>query len=362
MKPASVIYTPLLLLGVLALTACGDRGQSDQSAAEIVRPVLYHTVAASSVDSVRSFPARVTASDMRELTFPVGGVVSFVPVDESNLVSAGQLLAQLDARDYESALSAAKAKADNSKQELDRARRLFKEDAIARSVLEMREAAANVARAELEGAEKALADARIEAPFDGIISRIFVSESQTVSPGTPAVRLFSKDELEATIAVPANLIVNADGSRKEQGNARVRLDADPSRPIEATFKKAELEAEAGSQSYAVTFGFRSPGKLTILPGMNAEVELTLRQRDASAGSLTVPLRAIGVQGDEPFVWVIDARAEPHRVSRRSVTVAPAVGEFLPVTSGLKPGESVVAAGVSELVDGMAVRPWDRSAE
>jgi RND family efflux transporter MFP subunit len=362
MKPTLQLKALSSLTAVLALTACGDRGASDQTAAEVIRPVIYHEVAAASGQSVRSFPARVSAADMRELTFPVGGVVLPVPVDESDAVTRGQLLAQLDARDYESALSAAQARADNAVQELDRARRLFAEDAIARSVLEQREAAANVAAADLEAAQKALADTRIEAPFDGVISRIFVDESQTVSPGTPAIRLFSRNDLEATIAVPASLIVNADGSRKEQGKALVRLDADPERPIQAAFKKAELEADTNSQSYAVTFGFRSPENLTILPGMNAEVGLTLRQRDALAGSVTVPLRAIGAQGDEQFVWVIERAAEPHRVSRRLVTVAPAVGEFLPITSGLEPGETIVAAGVSELVEGMAVRPWDRTGE
>lgn len=351
------------LLGALSsllFFGCQPANEAEESGAEIVRPVLYHEVAAVTGEFTRTFPARVAAADMRELNFPVGGMVLPVPVEESNAVRKGQVLAQLDARDYESFLNAARARVDIAVQELERAKRLFKEDAVSKSVLEQREAAAEVARSEFEAAEKALADTRIVAPFDGIISRVFVSESQTVTPGTPAVRIFSKEALEATIAVPASLIVNSDGSRKEQGRALVALDADPDRPIEATFKKADLEADEGSQTYAVTFGFASPENLNVLPGMNAEVTLTLHGRNAPKSGVEVPIRAIAAQGKDRFVWVIDTSAEPHRVSQRPVTVGPAVGEILPVLSGLNAGETVVAAGLSGLVDGMAVRPWSRS--
>lgn len=359
MKFHKPLITCFLTISLIGLSACGRGGDSADSVAEVVRPVIYHKVAAVTGESTRAFPARVAAADMRELNFPVGGMVLPVPVDESDAVREGQLLAQLDARDYESVRSAARARLDNASQELDRAKRLFEQDAISKSVLEQREAAAEVARAEFEAAERALADTRIEAPFDGIVSRIFVSESQTVTPGTPAVRVFSKEALEATIAVPASLIVNADGSRKEQGRALVALDADPGRPIEAIFKKADLEADEASQSYAVTFGFTAPENLNVLPGMNAEVTLTLRGRNAPMRGVEVPIRAIAAQGEARFVWVIDTGATPHRVHRRTVTVGPSVGEMLPVLDGLEPGDTVVAAGLSELVEGMAVRPWKR---
>lgn len=293
-------FTPLAT--IFGLTACGSGDQGGESGDALVRPVIYHEVASVTGEFTRTFPARVAAADMRELNFPVGGMVLPVPVNESDAVREGQLLAQLDARDYASVLSAARARVDNAVQELDRAKRLFEQDAISKSVLEQREAAAEVTRAEFEAAEKALADTRIEAPFDGIVSRVFVSESQTVTPGTPAVRVFSKEALEATIAVPASLIVNADGSRKTQGRALVALDADPDRPIEATFKKADLEADAGSQSYAVTFAFAAPENLNVLPGMNAAVTLTLHGRNAPKIRIEVPIRAIAAQGEARFVW------------------------------------------------------------
>jgi RND family efflux transporter MFP subunit len=344
------------------LTGCGREDSSSAVGSDVVRPVIYHEVRAAVPEFTRSFPARIAAADMRELVFPVPGVVLPVPVRESDSVVSGQLLAQLDSRDYESALSAARARVENAIRELERAQRLFKEDAVSKSVLEQREAAAEVARAEFDAAEKALADTRIEAPFSGIVSRVFVEASQAVSPGTSAVRIFSKEDLEATIAVPASLIVNADGSQREQKGAVVRLAADPEQGIEAAFRKAELEADAGSQSFAVTFSFQSPEGLNVLPGMNAEVDLTIEDPRVRSGGVEVPLRAVASQGEGHFVWVIDTSVEPHRVEPRAVTVGVGVGEMIPMTQGIEPGETIVAAGVSALVEGIAVRLWSRSAE
>lgn len=100
-------FTPLAI--ILGLTACGSGDQGGGSSDKFVRPVIYHAVAAASGDFTRTFPARVAAADMRELNFPVGGMELPVPVNESDAVRQGQLLAQLDTRDYASVLSAARA-------------------------------------------------------------------------------------------------------------------------------------------------------------------------------------------------------------------------------------------------------------
>lgn len=354
-------FLPLLVSSCLFLSGCGRNADKASTVQDLPRPVIYHEVAAAGGGSVRSFPARVTASDLRELTFPRPGVVASVLVEESDRVVAGQILARLDDRDYVSALSASRARLENAVQALERARTLFAEDAIARNVLEQREAAEQVARSEFEAAEKALAEAQVEAPFAGVVSRVLVRESQAVAPGTPAVRIFSLSNLEATIAVPAAIILAADGTRRAELGATVRLDGGSGAAIAAQFKSAALEADAASQSYAVTFGFESPEGLNVLPGMNAEVELELGQPGV-AGLVTVPLRSIDAVAAANYVWVVDRGVEPHRVVRREVEVGAGIGEFLPILSGLESGEVIVGAGVSSLAEGMAVRPWERSAD
>ena len=75
------------------------------------------------------------------------------------------------------------------------------------------------------------------------------------------------------------------------------------------------------------------------------------------GQLAVPISAVVAEGDDRFVWVVDP--ETMKVSRRGIGIGRDVGEMIRVTEGLKPGETIVAAGASYLHEGMTVRAWEQ---
>ena len=58
--------------------------------------------------SESTFPGRAKAVDEANLAFEVSGKLVERPVDVGSVVEEGQLLAQLDARDYEARLVAAR--------------------------------------------------------------------------------------------------------------------------------------------------------------------------------------------------------------------------------------------------------------
>ena len=116
------------------------------------------------------------------------------------------LIARLDTRDLRNNLESAQASYSNAEEEYQRAVRLAEQDAIATSVLEQREAQRDVAKAQLDSAEKALSDSEIVAPFDGVIASVPASEGNTVGPGEIVATLIGVDTLEATISLPASVI------------------------------------------------------------------------------------------------------------------------------------------------------------
>ena len=75
---------------------------------------------------------------------------------------------------------------------------------------------------------------------------------------------------------------------------------------------------------------------------------------ASENDLSVPLPAVIAQQGKDAVFVYDAKAGT--VVRRAVKLGPIEGERIRVTSGLRSGEQVVAAGGAFLSDGQAVLP------
>lgn len=343
-----------VLLAVIFFSSC-DKKQGEEGKDLSVRPVKLLTIAAADTVQSSRYPAVIDAVQSSELSFQVGGLLKELPVKESQQVNKGDLIAQLDQRDFNSQVDAAQAQFDNAEEEFQRAERLAKEDAIARSVLEQRKTQRDVTKAQLDSAKKALADTELRAPFSGVIAKISTAKLQTIQPGQVVAILMGSGIFEAKINLPARII--AQSRMREEKGAYVLLDAAPDRRIEATFKEATLVADATSQTYAVTFTFEPAEDLIILPGMNATVELKSSAKTESGGNnrVSVPLAAVMSDGNVQHVWVINK--DTMKVSKRSVTIEAGIGDLLIVTEGLTPGETIAGAGASYLAEGMQVRPW-----
>ena len=68
----------------------------------------------------------------------------------------------------------------------------------------------------------------------------------------------------------------------------------------------------------------------------------------------MPLNAILAEGDARDVWLVD---DAMTLRKTAVTLGADLDESVTVTSGLSGGETIVAAGVSFLHEGMTVREW-----
>lgn len=335
------------------VTAC-DKEATDSVVEPAVRPAKLLTIQNSSNQRSLRYPAVIGAAQSSDLTFQVGGLLQELRVNETQQVKQNEIIAKLDQRDFKSKLDSAKAQFDNAETEYQRAVRLVKEDAIAKSVLEQRKSQRDIAKAQFDTANKALNDTVLRAPFDGVIAKVSVKKLETIQPGQKIASLISAGTLEATINLPANVIVTA-SSRTDKG-AFVVLEAAPENRIPAKYKEAVLEADAVSQTYAVTFAFEPPKDLIVLPGMNATVVLTSSSKESAlSNAVGVPLDAIMSEGGQQYLWIVDS--DTMQVSKRNIEIQEGIGETLMVTEGLTAGETIVAAGAAYLAEGMKVRPW-----
>ncbi|MGH1472505.1 MAG: efflux RND transporter periplasmic adaptor subunit [Cellvibrionaceae bacterium] len=321
-----------------------------------MRPVKLINVSEAEATKVNQFPAVIGANRLSELGFQVGGMLQELPVKESQRLKRGDLIAKLDQRDFKSALDSAKAQFQSAEAEYQRAVRLAEEDAIAGNVLEQRLTQFDVSKAQLDQAEKALSDSVLRAPFTGIVAQKLVKELQTLSPGQVVVNFMSADALEATIDLPASFLARIPKDESDSSNrqAFVILDSAPNQLIEAEFKGASLIADTASQTYAITFAFRPPENLLILPGMNATVELRIETQSKSK-RVAVPMGAVTSDGENTYVWVVDQEAMT--VSKRVVTIDEGVGDTVVVISGLNESDTIVGAGAAYLSEGMKIREW-----
>jgi len=156
--------TFVFLTTLIFAASCG-REDAEQVREPKVRPVKLITLSGASDLQTAKYPATVSAAQRSELSFQVGGLIEDIAVTESQEVKDGDVIARLDQRDFQSQVKSARSQFENAEEEFQRAVRLSREDAIARSVLEQRESQRVVARAQLDSAEKALGDTVIRAPF-----------------------------------------------------------------------------------------------------------------------------------------------------------------------------------------------------
>lgn len=350
------VFTLLLIVSGMVLVGCGNQDSDPASESTAVRPVKLITVEGAGNATELRFPAIIGAAQRTQLSFQVGGLISELPIAMAQIVEQGDAIARLDPRDFESAVSAARASFANAEEEYQRAVRLAEQDAIARSVLDQRKTQRDVARAQLESAEKALEDSVLRAPFSGSIASVPVRAQQTVAPGTVIATLINVSELEASINLPASIVarVPANNERSDRA-ATVFLDAAPEQAIQAQFKEADLVADATSQTYEVTFSFSSPEELLVLPGMNASVVLSSADFGSPGMMPVVPLAAIQSDGSEQYVWLFDDQT--NTVSRQSIIVQPGIGNTMQILQGLEEGDQIVGAGGAYLTEGLKVRPW-----
>ena len=353
-KPSHFSLTSIAVLSAFLLVSCG----SDVPLAEDVpvRPAILIEVGQKQNSSQVNYPAVIKSKQLSALSFEVGGVLKELLVVEAQAVEKGDVLATLDQRNLKVNLESARAQYDAAESDYQRAVRLMKEDAISRSELEKRSSTRTVNKAQLTNAEKALQDSVIVAPYAGNIAKISVQEQQAVQAGAEAIHILGAGGLEAVINLPSTMMARAPRPKELRPDAYLILDAASDRRIPAFFKEASLEADPSTQTYEVTFTFNGQAGLNILPGMNATVWLQNLKAPADvSSSVTVPLASVSTDGNQKYVWVV--HPELMTVARRDITLERSVGANLSVSSGLTSGETIVAAGVSAISEGMKVRPW-----
>ena len=341
---------------VVFISSCSDKAETGGDD-PVVRPVKFIKIAeASQVESNR-FPAIIDASKISELSMQVGGLLKELPIHEAQEIDRGAVIAKIDQRDFLDRFKAVEAEFENANDEYNRAAKLAKEDAISKSVLQQRKAQRDITQTQLSTAKKALDDSTLLAPFKGVVARVPVKELQTITAGTVVAILMAADILEATIDLPASYIAQIPKSETPETSERkafVILDTAPNKKIEATFKEASLIADSTSQTYAVTFTFVPPNEFTILPGMNATVEV-ISNNHISGVRVAVPLDAMLSDGVNRYVWVVDPKTM--KVSKQAVSVEDGVGDTIVVTDGLDANQIIVGAGASYLSEGMEVSEW-----
>jgi RND family efflux transporter MFP subunit len=355
-----------VLLNSALLTGCGQKAPPAQ---EIPRPVKAIKVYDEAGFQTGSLPGRAKATQELEFSFRVDGPLVARPVNVGDEVKEGDLIAQIDKRDYEVRLRNAEGQLRRTQANEERARADYKRNlgiqrkdpgAISQSAVDRTKENLDVAKAdiaafqaEVDAAKDALNYTTLRAPFDGTIVANYVENYEDVRAKQPIVRMVDTSKIEMTISLPENRISLVPFVDK----VRVNYDAFPGKPIEASIKEIGTEATQTTRTYPITLIMDQPADFKILPGMAGRaqpIDFSL-PKDIGKAGVEIPVSAVFSDDDtgKSYAWVIDEGT--NQVSRRELKTGMLANTGIQILEGLTPGEWIATAGVNTLREGQEVR-------
>ncbi|HMK22082.1 MAG TPA: efflux RND transporter periplasmic adaptor subunit [Terriglobales bacterium] len=231
----STLYVPLILTSLLVLAGCADRGNSTVSAAPAPTAAPDPAPApVASVSNVFTVSGPLIVEHQLDVLAQRDGVVAKLLADTGSRVHAGDLLAQLDDRQLQADLEAARAKTRSTEADLknweaearvlqadfDRAQKMWEAQLITREQWEHAKFKAEADQWDVKRVEQLLLNckeverslelelekARIRAPFSGIVARRYVREGQQVSKGDRLFWVTAEAPLRMRFTLPEKLL------------------------------------------------------------------------------------------------------------------------------------------------------------
>jgi RND family efflux transporter MFP subunit len=362
--------------------------------ARAARAVTVATVAEQVMERAVAVHGSLAAHDEATLSVKVPGRLQTLAVDLGSSVRQGQLIAQVEPKDYElqltqaeallsqararlgltltgddekvdatqtSTVKEAKARLEEARKNRDRIVELNEQGILSQSERETADAAYEIAanrfrdaleevnnrlaqlaqrRAEVEIARQQLADTAIRAPFDGAIQVRRASPGEYMIAGTPLVTIVRTDPLRLRVEAPERESAAIRSGQK----VRVWVEGNPAAHV-GTISRVSPAIDQQTRMLIVEADILNDGSLRAGSFVRAEIVTRDDQR-----SLSVPTDALITFAGIEKVFVVEkdkAVEKPVSIGRRGTN-------WVEVVNGVKAGE-VVVLNPGNLQTGEAVK-------
>lgn len=287
----------------------------------------------------------------------VAGELQGLTLREGDRVQAGQIIARVDATEYQARVQQAQEQADAAKTQIDIAQRQFDNNRAlvdqgfisktaldtSASTLTGAQATHKAALSGVEVAKKSLDDTVLRSPISGWVAQRLAQPGERVAIEARVVEVvdLSRLELEITLSAAESLSVKVGQS------ATLQVDG-ANQPITARVARINPSTQTGSRS--------------VLAYLSLDASTDLRQGLFAQGTLgtgqlrglSVPLNAVRTDKPAPYVQIV----EKDQVAHREVELGArglAQGESMVIVKGLPDNTVVIRGQVGPLRAGTAVR-------
>ena len=369
---AAIIAASSILFG-----GCGDdkqqQAQVQKAQVKAMKVIRRDTPLAS------EYAGHLVGTEEVQVQSKVSGNVVEKYVVGGQYVEAGQLLYQIDSRQYQSAVLQAQANLaqaeavlqqsiatyNNSVIDLQRNQKLFEESAIPEQIVTTQaatvraneatcaanEAAIYACQAALRTAQENLDDTKIYAPMSGQLGVDDVAIGTFVSSGqTNLVTIGAPDPIFVQFSISEAdylhfMTVQNMQSDHNPIDVTITLSDGKEYPFEGRIVEVDRELANNTGSLIMKAIFPNPSGL-LMPGMFARVKLT---GEVIPNAILVPQRAVQQLLGKSFVMVV---GKENKSEARTVELGDQVGSYFVVNSGINTDDTVVVEGLTNLREGV----------
>ena len=367
----------LLFPALLALVGC-DQSQADSAAQPAPTVVVVSLpVEESIVDSV-DYTGRTDSAETVEIRARVTGFLNAVLFKDGDEVQKGQPLYEIDDREFQADLAAAKAQRDTAlahqeKVTLDfkRAEALKAKGAITaaqydQTLADKKEADAQVesAKAKVDRAQLDVDFSKIAAPIAGKISRSDLTVGNLVDANkTVLTTIVSVDPIYVYFDVDERTFLTLmqqvregklEGGKEQVIPVYLGLTTDKGYPFKGRIDFVENRVNPATGTIRTRGTFPNPkppvGRRVLEAGLFARIRVPLGKPKPT---LLVADRAIGTDQARKFVYVVNDKNE---VVFRPVQLGPMHEGLRAISEGLAAGERIIIDGLQRVRPGVTVAP------
>lgn len=368
---SATMITIAAAIASLGLLASAPRALTQEAPAAAPRVIIAAAYTEDVVEEAR-FVGRGEAVARTDLVARVTGFVQEVAVRDGAEVSAGETMFRIEPDSYQASLAAreadlarATANLELAGIELDRTRQLVSRNAAPQSELDLAEANAAVAEAEVAAMRAALRQAELDlsyteiaAPFDGRVGRIGVSAGALVSPGTgPLATVVQQSPIYVAFSLSEPQLVNilqqletdVEGLSGNGASPDVFVELPNGTAMDEPGRIAFLDNRIDPSTGTISIRAEFPNtRGLILDG--AFVTVRIRALEPTQ-SLLIPQGAVQRDQRGTFVLIVTAQG---LVEQRYVSLGRQVETAVIVADGLREGEAVIVEGLQRVRPGVAV--------
>ena len=329
------------------------------------------------IPAVFEFVGFAESSHPVEIRARVEGYLDKIFYDEGALVHQGDLLFQLDPRQFEAKVAQASAEVDrqaaifeNAKLTVDRLKPLYEQKAASKKDLDNAISSQLSSFASLQSAKAQLLDneinlgyTTIKAPITGMANRARFHEGALISLGNNLLTNISVlDPIWVYFTVSGNDILKA---TQQKLNNRMTVPENDNYDVELiqsngvifpyrgklNFNSPNYDQATGTLLVRAVFNNPDQG---LRPGEFVRVKIYGAQHSQA---LYVPLRALMQKKNGMFVYLINS---DNTVTEQDVSTAEWYEDYQIITNGLKTGDHIVVDGINKIRSGSKIKvigPW-----